>query len=335
MSGFDWNRLGARPKNAGAVKRGGRGRQARDLSRAYAQECVASAAAAAAAPTPAPPPATSTPPASGISPSAYGTTPPASGTPKPASGTPPPASGTPQPASGTLPPAYGTNQPSSASGKKKKKSSPRSASLLSSNPDLSWDQGELKICREQLARIRSQITPEFRDSVLLRQEQEVKNRITLLEARLNAVQLGGGSQDPRGQADKAVPETSVEGGGKAQGLSCSSSKQGGRVQHNRGARTKSNSARHFVAKLAVPMPGSASGNNIVFPANDVRVKQNNTASRSSPDQDAEHHPVPVAVSAGEENVSSTPPPPPRPGTGLLMLEGPVDIGIFGIPVSLE
>ena len=212
MSGFDWNRLGARPKNVGAVKRGGRGRQARDLSRAYAQECIA--AAAAAAPTPAPPPATSTPPASGISPSAYGTTPPASGTPKPASGTPPPASGTPQPASGTLPPAYGTNQPSSASGKKKKKSSPRSASLLSSRPDPSWDQGELKICREQLARIRSQITPEFRDSVLLRQEQEVKNRITLLEARLNAVKLGGGSQDPRGQADKAVPETSVEGGGQ-------------------------------------------------------------------------------------------------------------------------
>ena len=102
MSGFDWNRLGARPKNAGAVKRGGRGRQARDLSRAYAQECVA-AAAAAAAPTPAPPPATSTPPASGTT---------------------PPASGTPQPASGTLPPAYGTNQPSSASGKKKKKCLP-------------------------------------------------------------------------------------------------------------------------------------------------------------------------------------------------------------------
>ena len=191
MSGFDWNRLGARPKNVGAVKRGGRGRQARDLSRAYAQECMA--AAAAAAPTPAPPPATSTPPASGTT---------------------PPASGTPQPASGTLPPAYGTNQPSSASGKKKKKSSPRSASLLSSNPDLSWDQGELKICREQLARIRSQITPEFRDSVLLRQEQEVKNRIALLEARLNAVKIGGGSQDPRGQADKAVPETSVEGGGQ-------------------------------------------------------------------------------------------------------------------------
>ena len=193
MSGFDWNRLGARPKNAGAVNRGGRGRQARDLSRAYAQECVAAAAAAAAAPTPAPPPATSTPPASGTT---------------------PPASGTPQPASGTLPPAYGTNQPSSASGKKKKKSSPRSASLLSSRPDPSWDQGELKICREQLARIRSQITPEFRDSVLLRQEQEVKNRITLLEARLNAVKLGGGSQDPRGQADKAVPETSVEGDGQ-------------------------------------------------------------------------------------------------------------------------
>ena len=49
MSGFDWNRLGARPKNTGAVTRGGRGRQARDLSRAYAQDCAASAAAAAAA----------------------------------------------------------------------------------------------------------------------------------------------------------------------------------------------------------------------------------------------------------------------------------------------
>ena len=39
MSGFDWNRLGACPKNTGAGKQGGRGRQARDLSRAYAQDC--------------------------------------------------------------------------------------------------------------------------------------------------------------------------------------------------------------------------------------------------------------------------------------------------------
>ena len=328
MSGFDWNRLGARPRSTASgtvpfVQRGGR--QARERSRASA----ARKAAAVAAPTPTPPASsTPTPPASSTPPPASGISPSASGIVHPASGTPPPASG-------TLPPAYGTIKPSSASGKKTKKSKTRSASLLSRPSDPSWDQGELKICREQLARIRSQMTPEFRDSVLLRQEQGVMDRIALLEARLNSVQLGGGSQDPRGQADEAVPETSAERLGKAQGLSCSTSKQGGRVQHNRGTRATSNSARHFVAKLAVPMPGSASGNNSVFPAIDVRVKQNDAASRSSPDQDAEHHPVPVAVSAGEEPLSSPPPPPPHPGTGLPMLEGPVDIGIFGIPVSLE
>ena len=53
MSGFDWNRLGARPRNTSTVKRGGR--QAKELSRAYAQSCTATAAtAASAAETPTP-----------------------------------------------------------------------------------------------------------------------------------------------------------------------------------------------------------------------------------------------------------------------------------------